>query len=85
MGEADRYVGLPELVRYSSLSERTLRRHMRDPEHPLPAHHLGARVLVQLSEFDAWLRERELRASPSTAADDAEKARIVAQIVRGAR
>lgn len=57
----DRYFDLPGLARYSGLSVRTLRRHMADPTHPLPTHHvhLGdkdrGKVLIHKRAFDAWI------------------------------
>jgi hypothetical protein len=55
------YLDLGELARYSGLSISSLRRYLRDPEHPLPHYQVrGAgntrgRVLVSKREFDAWV------------------------------
>jgi predicted DNA-binding transcriptional regulator AlpA len=80
--EDDRYLRLPELVRYSSLSEKTLRRLMRDPVHPLPVHRIVGRTVVKRSEFDRWLNEHEHgqpEVNPSTA--DPDRLRIARQIL----
>jgi hypothetical protein len=56
------YVDLHALAAYSGLSVRTLRKHIADPVHPLPTHHVRltgverGRVLVSLAEFDTWVR-----------------------------
>jgi len=56
----DRYLRLPELAAYSTLSVRTLQRCIAAKVHPLPAHRLVGRALVvKRSEFDQWVRERE--------------------------
>ena len=82
MGDEDRYMGIAELVAYSSLSERSIRRHLADKDHPIPSYRVDGRVLVKRSEFDAWIRER---GGVKRTADDDEKTRIVAAIVAGAR
>lgn len=68
--DADRYLRLPELARYSSLSVRTLQRCMADPVYPLPAHRFGRLVLVRKHEFDAWVRTREARAAAVAPAEE---------------
>ena len=67
----DRYLRLQELARYSTLSGRTVQRCIADPVYPLPAHRFGRQVMVQKSEFDAWVRTREARAAAAAPADDA--------------
>jgi hypothetical protein len=57
--DGDRYLRLSDLVRYSTLSIRTLRRYMHDARDPLPVHRIGGCLLVKRSEFDGWLRRRE--------------------------
>lgn len=59
----DCYLGFQKLVTYSGLSERTLRRHFNDPDHPLPHHRVGGRVLVRKSEFDHWIRQVDGRSA----------------------
>ncbi|HMF98855.1 MAG TPA: hypothetical protein VKE96_31360 [Vicinamibacterales bacterium] len=57
----DRYFDLAGLARYSGLSIRTLRRHMKDATNPLPNHHVHGsgkgrgRVLISKREFDQWV------------------------------
>jgi hypothetical protein len=53
----DCYLGGHKLVTYSGLSERTLRRYFKDPNHPLPHYRVNGRVLVRKSEFDQWIRQ----------------------------
>jgi len=65
----DRYFRLADLARYSTLSVRQLQRYITDPVDPLPVHHLGRQVLVQKSEFDAWLRNRRECAAAAAAPD----------------
>ena len=56
------YFDLDRLSRYSGLSLSSLRRYLRDPDHPLPHHEVRSagktrgRVLVRKDEFDAWVR-----------------------------
>lgn len=52
---AGTFLSLRDLADYSGLSVRTLRNHLRDTEHPLPSFKVGSKILVQRSEFDAWL------------------------------
>jgi Helix-turn-helix domain len=58
----DHYLDLTGLARYSGLSPSTLRRYLRDPEHPLPHHYIRGtgkargRLLFRKAEFDAWVR-----------------------------
>jgi hypothetical protein len=67
----DRYLDLDGLARYSGLSVSTLRRYLRDADHPLPHHHLrGAgkargRLLFRKAEFDDWVRGGAAAASPA--------------------
>jgi hypothetical protein len=84
--EADRYMRLAELAQYSSLSVQTLKKLIAAPVHPLPAHRPLPRVLlVQKSEFDRWVREREDRAAAVQAESRTEMsfARRVALESRG--
>jgi hypothetical protein len=90
----DRYFDLPGLAAYSGLSVRTLRRHMADPTHPLPTHHVRTagkdrgKVLVRKAAFDAWVAAFPPAEAP-TATPKAEQsldervARAVAQSRRG--
>lgn len=77
--ENDRYLTLAALVRYSSLSERTLRRAFTAT--PALLHFkLGGRVLVRRSDFDAWL----LACAPPAVAKVHERKSLVAAAVRAA-
>jgi excisionase family DNA binding protein len=55
------WLGLRELTRYASVSERTLRGWMIAPSDPLPAVRPGGKILVRRSEFDAWLERRRIK------------------------
>jgi hypothetical protein len=52
---ADPLLDLRALTYYSTLSLRTLTRHLRDIEHPLPHYKVRGKILVRRSEFDRWL------------------------------
>ncbi|HKA38146.1 MAG TPA: helix-turn-helix domain-containing protein [Burkholderiales bacterium] len=59
----DGYRTLTELAERARLPVRTLRRYLRDADHPLPHYRVGARVLVKVSEFDLWMRHYQQRGS----------------------
>jgi len=60
----DRYFDLTGLAEYTTLSTRTLRRHLKHPVRPLPAHRVGGRLLFYRAEVDAWICQQ-----PATAPD----------------
>lgn len=78
---------LSGLSRYSGLSVRTLRRHMDDPVHPLPTHHIRTsakdrgRILIRKREFDAWVDRFPPVRTPRTDAEpmNARVARALAR------
>jgi hypothetical protein len=51
----DPFLPLKALASYSGLSVRKLRDHLDDATHPLPCYHVGGKLLVRRSEFDAWI------------------------------
>lgn len=51
----DPYFTLAALSQYSGLANRTLRKWMADPMRPLPVYRVGGKLLVRVSEFDAWV------------------------------
>lgn len=51
----DSFLSLRALARYSCVSVRKLREHLRDPAHPLPHYRVGGKIVVRRSEFDAWI------------------------------
>ena len=51
----DPYLTLQALADYSGLSQRTLRRKLKDPQYPLPHYACGDRILVRVSAFDRWM------------------------------
>ncbi len=62
------YLSLVDLAKYSAMSTRTLRRHLEDTTHPLPAYRIGGKVLIKRSEYDEWAAEFRTRGRPSLAA-----------------
>jgi excisionase family DNA binding protein len=62
------YLSLKSLARYSGLSVRTLRIHLKHPERPLPCYRVGGRILVRRSEFDQWVQQ--FRVQPDGSLDD---------------
>ena len=74
----DPFLSLRALAAYSGLSVRTLRSLLTAPAHPLPHYRIGGRLLVRVSEYDAWtLRYRQL--------GDADVDHIVAETMRELR
>ena len=53
--DEDRWLGIAQLVAYSGLSARTVRRHLADPVRPIPHYRVGGRILIRRSEFDEWV------------------------------
>jgi excisionase family DNA binding protein len=51
----DQPLSLRALAQYAHLSERTLRKALKDPVNPLPYYRVGRKYLVRRSDFDAWL------------------------------
>ena len=49
------YFSLQRLAAYSSLSVRTLRGYLHHADRPLPYYRVGGKILVNRSEFDAWM------------------------------
>lgn len=91
----DRFFDLDGLASYSGLSVRSIRRYMKDPDNPLPNHHVRGsgkghgRVLFYKREFDAWalafppLVKPRGRGEPSTPATlEADAAAILSRIRR---
>jgi hypothetical protein len=70
------YLDLERLARYSSLSVRTLQRHLKATEHPLPHHQVcvpgktKGRVLVSRRAFDRWMEGFAVGGSSTAPADD---------------
>jgi hypothetical protein len=57
----DPWLSVKALAAYSGLSVRTLRSLLTTSVHPLPHYRIGGRLLVRVSEYDAWtLRYRQL-------------------------
>ena len=72
----DQYLDLEQLSRYSSLSVRTLQRHLKASEHPLPYHQVcipgkrKGRVLVGKRTFNRWMERFRVGEWPPAAPDD---------------
>jgi excisionase family DNA binding protein len=70
------YLSLKALASYSGLCVRTLRTHLTHPVHPLAHYRVGGRVLIKRSEFDAWIAQFRITATPCVDA-------AVADILKG--
>ena len=51
-----KYLSLRDLSKHSSLSVKTLRHYLSDAESPLPHYRMPRKILVDVEEFDTWLR-----------------------------
>ena len=49
------YLDLKTLAQYSSLSVRTIREYLNDPDNPIPSFCLKRKILVRKAEFDRWM------------------------------
>jgi len=47
---------LKRAAEYTSLSVRTLRRYIGDPQHPLPVRIVGGKWLTHPSDLDRWIK-----------------------------
>lgn len=89
--DEDRYFDLEQLVMYTGLSLKTLRRYMADPINPLPSHHVHSstdergRVLIAKREVDAWIAQFPSKPKAAKADLDASVAEAVASIRGGRR
>ena len=59
--EDSRYLGLAELSQKLSMSPRSLRSYIRQPDNPLPAYRLGRKYLFFLPEVMAWIRTHKVK------------------------
>ena len=57
LNEQDVFFDVNSLSRYSSLSVRTLRDYLADPDDPIPSYCVRRKMLIKKSEFDAWLEK----------------------------
>jgi hypothetical protein len=55
------WLGLKELTRYASISERTLRSWVYSPVDPLPATKVCGKVLIRKSDFDTYLERHRIK------------------------
>jgi len=51
----DPFLSLRALSAYSNIGVRKLRDHLEDPSHPLPHYRVGGKILIRVSEFNAWI------------------------------
>jgi hypothetical protein len=79
----DGYLDLAGLADYSKLSMRTLQRHLKDPDHPLPCHRVGRRLLFDKREFDAWVRRLPEEQVPTPDASLHADAAAIVRSIRG--
>jgi len=56
------WLGLRQVSRYASISERTLRAWIHSPLNPLPAVRVCGKILVRRSELDTWLAKHRVKA-----------------------
>jgi excisionase family DNA binding protein len=63
-GELDGYLPLTRLAHYSGLSVRTLRGYLADRVRPLPHYKVGGKILVSRADFDEWVRQFRVQATP---------------------
>jgi excisionase family DNA binding protein len=54
------WLDLRALVKYASVSERTLREWIHRPLNPLPAVRVDKKILVRRSHFDRWLEAHQV-------------------------
>ena len=55
-----KYLSLRSVAEYTSLSSRTLRRWVNDPEDPLPAYRVGGKLLFKLEQLEHWLARHQV-------------------------
>jgi hypothetical protein len=57
------WMDLKTLERYSSMSNRTLRKWIKALQNPLPASVLGGKILVSRRSFDEWIGRHAIEVS----------------------
>jgi Helix-turn-helix domain len=55
------WLGLRQVSRYASISERTLRSWIHSPVDPLPAVRISGKILVRRCELDAWFGKHRIK------------------------
>ena len=63
------WLGIGELTKYASVSDRTLREWMHRQDDPLPAVRVDGKILVRRSQFDAWLERHRIQPRSSVDVD----------------
>jgi Helix-turn-helix domain len=63
-GQLEGYLPLTRLAQYSGLSVRTLRGYLADRVRPLPYFKVGGKILVARADFDAWVGQFRVNATP---------------------
>jgi len=56
------YLTIAELAKYVSISQRTLRDHLKDPINPIPHFRIGTAgriIRIKKSEFDEWMKSQK--------------------------
>ena len=57
----DFYIGIGELAKRLSLSQRTIRTYLHQPDNPLPAYQIGNKLLFFWPEVQAWVRKYKVK------------------------
>ena len=55
------WLGIRELTKYASVSDRTLREWLHRTTDALPAVRVDGKILVRRSQFDAWLERHRIQ------------------------
>jgi Helix-turn-helix domain len=63
----DPLLSIKALAAYASISPRKLREYLDDPANPLPCYRPGGKILVRVSEFDAWIATYRQQGCPDVA------------------
>jgi len=84
LNDDDRWLGIKELVEYSTLTAKTIRRHLVG-RHPIPHYRVGGRILVKRSEFDEWVKQYGSVVTPEPSTTRSELSERVAAAVAGIR
>lgn len=54
------WLGLRQVTQYASVCERTVRSWIHSPVDPLPAVHVGGKILINRTELERWLERHRI-------------------------